>query len=863
MPRPSGDLASSSRPETLTERLARQFPDASSVSSSSFDRAQAKARRKLDTIDAEIESLMAALRQEQRSSRFSQSGSIQASVRQLFDQLEKIRVKAASSESTVREITGDIRMLDTAKNNLVGSMTALKRLQMLESGADRLETLTNQNNLREAAQALQAVKALQASFKAFMAVERVATVWKRINQSQMLLKTAAMGEYERFFLHDSSQPIRATQLPDAAQAVDAIGQEAITSLLDWYCTLQLREYRRIFRATDEAGQLDNVSRRFAWFRRVTKQYEEEHAAGFLDSWQADRALTGRFAEVTREDLKSVLIREKARLQVSALLEGLGATLEYEGQASKRFKVPFAELMAANPKAVTATPSGITVTAQAPVETISSVFEPYLGLFVEAQDKALSELMAGYRRQGAVVPKSSPYQQQGPDGAASTAPQEQQHHTVLPSSTELFYFYRQTLEQCARLSVREPFRDLCFVFKRYLRTYLDDVLRPALGRTSETASILRRSTSMDSRANVSDLQKWCLVLNTADYCANTCQQLEGRLKERIHPDLKDVITLEPEREAFLTILSASIQVLACEGEFCVEPAFQRMVRPGVNGVAWNAIEDVQGRSEYLDLLASALEEVAVVIRGDLENKRYLRTWADKIVNLITTKFLYSVVRIRPITKMAAEQLLLDLYEVRTLLMELPQFSPSEASSVLGTSYSKFLEKAIARIEMLLRIVMTPTEGGGGQDGGSNDFFIQEYLKIIGDRSFSNFQKVLELKGLKRIEMNTLIEQFVRRTNEMEHQQGENDSTATSFLSSLDMDPPLGPLLSQPTLERTAPLSTPRPAYSVRGSSSMNTTDASGPEGTTSPRLGAGGSGFGSSAAGKFGSLFAMGLGGSRR
>ena len=42
-----------------------------------------------------------------------------------------IREKATESEAIVRDITKDIQVLDLAKENLVLSMTTLKRLQML------------------------------------------------------------------------------------------------------------------------------------------------------------------------------------------------------------------------------------------------------------------------------------------------------------------------------------------------------------------------------------------------------------------------------------------------------------------------------------------------------------------------------------------------------------------------------------------------------------------------------------------------------------------------------------------------------------------------------------------------------------
>jgi hypothetical protein len=43
-------------------------------------------------------------------------------------------------------------------------------------------------------------------------------------------------------------------------------------------------------------------------------------------------------------------------------------------------------------------------------------------------------------------------------------------TVLPSSTDLFYFYGQILEQCAKLSTGQPLFDLSMLFKKWLRIY---------------------------------------------------------------------------------------------------------------------------------------------------------------------------------------------------------------------------------------------------------------------------------------------------------------------------------------------------------------------------------------------------------
>lgn len=52
-------------------------------------------------------------------------------------------------------------------------------------------------------------------------------------------------------------------------------------------------------------------------------------------------------------------------------------------------------------------------------------------------------------------------------------------SVLPSSTELFYFYREALERVAGLSAGKPLLDLSGVYRKWLRVYAEEVLAGAL------------------------------------------------------------------------------------------------------------------------------------------------------------------------------------------------------------------------------------------------------------------------------------------------------------------------------------------------------------------------------------------------
>jgi hypothetical protein len=91
--------------------------------------------------------------------------------------------------------------------------------------------------------------------------------------------------------------------------------------------------------------------------------------------------------------------------------------------------------------------------------------------------------------------------------------------------ELFHFYRETLERCAQLSTRVTFLELCSVYKKWLKVYAEEVLGGYLSKGGQAASIdNRRGSSSDGRLNQREIVNACMVLNTADYCAETTSQV---------------------------------------------------------------------------------------------------------------------------------------------------------------------------------------------------------------------------------------------------------------------------------------------------------------------------------------------------
>ena len=93
---------------------------------------------------------------------------------------------------------------------------------------------------------------------------------------------------------------------------------------------------------DQAGQLDNVARRYAWFRRILKAHDDDRERIFPESWKVGVHLTARFAEVTCQDLSNVLAKVPPPMSVTLLMEALQATLTFEQAMSNKYNLPVSQ-----------------------------------------------------------------------------------------------------------------------------------------------------------------------------------------------------------------------------------------------------------------------------------------------------------------------------------------------------------------------------------------------------------------------------------------------------------------------------------------------------------------------------------------
>ncbi|KIX99045.1 uncharacterized protein Z520_05506 [Fonsecaea multimorphosa CBS 102226] len=657
-----------------------------------------------DDLDDEIE----ALEDEQIQSNAECLRRMEASkaeLAELFQRIESVRERALRTEQNITEMTADIKQLDNTKKNLTLSMTALKRLQMLTTAYEQLRAMSKTRQYRECAQLLQAVIQLMAHFKSYRSIDQIATLSRNVADIQRELLEQVCEDFEITFSKEEVAQKRGL-LHEACLVVDALGDAARSRLTTWYCNTQLRQYRHIFKGDQEAGSLDNIDRRYAWFKKTLKIYDEEHAAIFPSHWRVNEILANVFAEGTREDYKGILARTTRNgqtIDVQLLLSCLQQTLDFEHSLERRFN-----------QSSRASIDTMASASDTPVfgQPISDAFEPYLSLWVEAQDKELAGLIPQYRQR-----------------PTKPADEEFSSQHVIASSTELFNFYRHSLAQCAKLSTGQPLLDLSRVFGRYLDQYAQQVL----------LFYISEKPTGGTPSRIPTVEDVILVLNTADYCFQTSTSLEEKIKSRIDEGLKDKVDLQSQADAFMGIASAAVRGLVRRVEVDLEPSWREM-----RNTSWSKIDIGEHQSPYITGLENRIRDRSSEILGMLHKQQYARAFADNLVELFASTYIANIVQCKPISEGGAEQMLLDTHEIKNTLNQILPGTPPPL-------FLKRVAAAFGKIEPLLKTLQvrpSPPEA-----------LVQAYLIHIADLSEVNFRKILELKGIRaKSEQNHLVELF---------------------------------------------------------------------------------------------------------
>ncbi|XP_039030080.1 vacuolar protein sorting-associated protein 53 A-like isoform X2 [Hibiscus syriacus] len=725
------------------EYINQMFPTEASLSG--VEPLMQKIQSEIRRVDAGI---LAAVRQQSNSGTKAKEDLAAAThaVEELTYKIREIKTKAEQSEIMVQEICRDIKKLDFAKKHITTTITALHRLTMLVSAVEQLQIMASKRQYKEAAAQLEAVNQLCSHFEAYRDIPKITELREKIKNIKQILKSHVFSDFSSLGTGKESEETNLLQhLSDACLVVDALEPSVREELVNNFCSRELTSYEQIFEGA-ELAKLDKTERRYTWIKRRMRTNEEIWKI-FPTSWLVPYRLCIQFCKKTRKQLEGILDNMKEKPDVATLLMALQRTIEFEDELAEKFgggtqsreigneieeigrrsnsqsasdiRKKYEKKLAAHQekdgnKDLSAPGAGFNFHG-----IISSCFEPHLTVYIELEEKTLMENLEKLVQE------------------ETWDVEEGSQNNVLSSSMQLFLIIKRSLKRCSALTKSQTLYNLFKVFQRVLKAYATKLFaRLPKGGTG----IVAAATGMDGQIKTSDRDERviCYIVNSAEYCHKTSGELAESVAKIIDTQYADQVDMSEVQDEFSAVITKSLVTLVHGLETKFDAEMAAMTR-----VPWGTLESVGDQSGYVNGINMILSS-SIPALGSLLSPIYFQFFLDKLASSLGPRFYLNIFKCKQISETGAQQMLLDTQAVKTILLEIPSLG-RQTSGAAG--YSKFVSREMSKAEALLKVILSPV-----------DSVADTYRALLPEGTPMEFQRILELKGLKKSDQQSILDDF---------------------------------------------------------------------------------------------------------
>ncbi|KAK9184731.1 hypothetical protein WN943_025082 [Citrus x changshan-huyou] len=276
-----------------------------------------------------------------------------------------------------------------------------------------------------------------------------------------------------------------------------------------------------------------------------------------------------------------------------------------------------------------------------------------------------------------------------------------------------------------------------VFQRILKAYATKLFaRLPRGGTG----IVAAATGMDGQIRISerDERVICYIVNSAEYCHKTSGDLAESVSKIIDSQLADGVDMSEVQDEFSAVITKALVtlVLGLETKFDNEMA-------GMTRVPWGSLESVGDQSEYVNGINMILTS-SIPVLGSLLSPIYFQFFLDKLASSLGPRFYANIFKCKHISETGAQQMLLDTQAVKTILLDIPSLGRQTSNAA---SYTKFVSREMSKAEALLKVILSPV-----------DSVADTYRALLPEGTPMEFQRILELKGLKKADQQTILDDF---------------------------------------------------------------------------------------------------------
>jgi vacuolar protein sorting-associated protein 53 len=532
-------------------------------------------------------------------------------------------------------------------------------------------------------------------------------------------------------------------------------------------------------------KLGNVENRFLWFREMMEKVEHKFPGVFptmhnkppaiKNTWNFHAILARKFLEITRDHIRTLLQpsprRDPDAGNATTLLKALQKTILFENEIASFLSQEFGTVFRvaqSNRKTLKKQDAALAATSTSPavstdneefaVDTLigvaSMAFHNYMDPYIRLEEQSMDEQLVQALEDRTVDTRGE--------------------HPVFISSTNLFVYIKGSITRCTALTTGNTFFLLYQAFLDSLRKYAQILQSklPSPITTSVSSNVvggINLASVVTVGGNKSDntsstIQSTiyrippgeeimvCHVVTTCEYCADTIEALEDLIRDTVDEEYVERISMLEGQEAFHDITAKAIRVLVSGLIQRIDPAFKDLSNQN-----WANCDVVGEESSYVRRMHDEIRPFVLIARKSLPVS-YFRSFCDKFLISFAAAYRDCIIRLKRISEPGTQQLLLDVYSLKTLFLKVPvmeengtltsqSFKTSDTTSITPAVYEKTCQKQFSSLETLLKLVGTPL-----------DLVVDNFRAAWVGGTAADLQSVLSLKGLKRNEQAVILEQY---------------------------------------------------------------------------------------------------------
>ena len=656
-------------------------------------------------------------------------------VGKIIQLISNIKQNTDTNETTVKLICNDIKNLDNARNNITVTISSLTKLIMLITGIEKLESFVKEKQYKEAANAIAASNDIMEYFKEYRHVTQVNSLYQKKDALCNSLLNTICDELKNDI---NLLPQNSDRLYDACLAVNAIGDRAIGEIKTWFTQYKLAPYEKMYDPKIEnAIEFKDTEKRFDWLKRALKEYDKLYDDVFPPSWGFKSQFCQEFCRITKLQLNEILMMNVEgikNIEVEVLVKVLNSTISFEKSLNEyliseypdtddNIKSNFLdmnvieEIRTKYSEAKSNKKNGRKDPNPKPryrlfrvIGIISESFEPYMNSYVTNEVKKIKDIIINLVQNDRIEGK------------------------LYVSSLYLFNNIKQAMSRCLTFSKSKTFFDLSIKFKDIFLFYIEKILNQKFNLNFYSNEI-----NKNKNLKQADFTPICYLINTCDYCITTIGALTSSVQEKIEEKYQNNISYDDIVGKFREIYKKCFDLLSTDLKNSVEVQLQFGI------IKKNWVLGTSGGKDtnaFVIGISKILNDEFNFIKNILQEEflcHYLNV-VPKIISELLINYLY---KIKKIDESGAQEIYTNIGELKNIILNLyyivvkPVPGQNKENDSRYNCLNMILKKEMSRVENRLKTL-----------GSNVTEFGNAYKNFVEDKSREDFDKLLQLRGIRK-------------------------------------------------------------------------------------------------------------------